>query len=123
MKSSEFPGELILHRSKHGLTQKELADRLDVSTRSVNAWEAGKSKPQKAMRIRLAHEFGLKSNYFLDMDELPGGGVEENGYNGELESLRNTLADALARANVSDELKENMSRFLDDATEKLMRSR
>lgn len=37
-------------RDKTGLTQEELATRLSVSFATINRWENGKSKPQKAQR-------------------------------------------------------------------------
>lgn len=49
-------------RSKLDLTQEQLADRLGVSFATVNRWEGGSSKPQKAAReviAALAREAGL----------------------------------------------------------------
>ena len=34
-------------RKKMGLTQAQLADKLWVSTATVNNWETGKTRPQK----------------------------------------------------------------------------
>src|SRR3546814_13461074 len=37
-------------RARLNLSQEELADRLNVSYATINRWEAGKSKPQRAQR-------------------------------------------------------------------------
>ena len=50
-------------RARLNLTQEALADRLGVSFASVNRWEGGVNKPQKAARAaieRLAEEAGLR---------------------------------------------------------------
>src|SRR3954463_456359 len=46
-------------REAANLTQKELADALSVSVRSVQAWEAGTSVPQARHRRRLAAFFSV----------------------------------------------------------------
>jgi DNA-binding XRE family transcriptional regulator len=46
-------------REAANLTQKELADALSVSIRSVQAWEAGTSAPQPRHRRRLAEFFSV----------------------------------------------------------------
>ncbi|MEQ1737048.1 MAG: type I restriction-modification system subunit M N-terminal domain-containing protein, partial [Rhodoglobus sp.] len=53
---------LRLIRSAENLTQQQLADRLGVSVVTVNRWEGGTSKPQKAAReaiAALAEEVGI----------------------------------------------------------------
>lgn len=55
-------------RAKLDLTQKQLADRLGVSFATVNRWEGGASKPQRAQAAAiaaLAHDAGVP-------DEAPG---------------------------------------------------
>ncbi|GHG09627.1 transcriptional regulator [Deinococcus piscis] len=47
-------------RAEHGLTQAELADRLNVSRQTVNALETGKCGPGLPLAFRLARLFGFK---------------------------------------------------------------
>ncbi|WP_288433835.1 helix-turn-helix transcriptional regulator [uncultured Deinococcus sp.] len=47
-------------RAEHGLTQADLAERLDVSRQTVNALETGKYDPSLPLAFRLARLFGLK---------------------------------------------------------------
>ena len=58
----DIPATLRAIREALDLTQEELADRLDVSFASVNRWEGGKVKPQRASReaiAALAEEAGV----------------------------------------------------------------
>ena len=57
-----IPATLRAIRETLDLTQEELAERLDVSFASVNRWEGGKVKPQRASReaiAALAEEAGV----------------------------------------------------------------
>ena len=49
-KSQDYSTKLVQIRSKQGLSQEELAARLNVSFATVNRWENGKSEPQKAAK-------------------------------------------------------------------------
>src|SRR5215510_14959082 len=40
-----FQGLLLLHRGRSGLTQRQLADRVGVSVRSIQDWESGVNYP------------------------------------------------------------------------------
>src|SRR5262245_60103261 len=49
-------------RARLGLTQEQLAERLGVSFATVNRWEGGTAKPQRAAReaiLALAQEAGV----------------------------------------------------------------
>ena len=63
--TNDAPAELLRAiRSKLNLSQEQLAARLNVSFASVNRWEAGKSKPQRAQARAieaLSEEAGLAS--------------------------------------------------------------
>ena len=50
-------GELIAQlRTEMGLTQVQLAQRLDVTDKAVSKWERGKSLPDVALLSRVAAE-------------------------------------------------------------------
>lgn len=62
IESRDFPATLRAIRQTLDLTQEELAERLDVSFASVNRWEGGKVRPQRASReaiATLAEEVGV----------------------------------------------------------------
>lgn len=59
---TDLPTQLRELRSKLSLSQEELASRLNVSFSTVNRWEGGKAKPQKAqvgILNKLLEEAGL----------------------------------------------------------------
>ncbi|MDL2344001.1 helix-turn-helix transcriptional regulator [Deinococcus sp. MIMF12] len=47
-------------RAERGLTQAELAERLDVSRQTVNALETGRYDPSLPLAFRIARLFGLR---------------------------------------------------------------
>lgn len=66
-------------RAKLNLTQEQLAERLGVSFATVNRWEGGSSKPQKAAReviAALANEAGLDGADDADASESPAAAAE-----------------------------------------------
>lgn len=82
-------------RSKSGLTQTDLAERLGVSFASVNRWENGKSKPTPVIWqiIGRAEEFGTEA---LARDWSPSAAHQSTA-----RSVRQvTLADFSARSDV-----------------------
>lgn len=54
MQREAFGKLLIILRKKNGLSQKELAERLSVSTSAVSKWENGKNLPDMMMLSHIA---------------------------------------------------------------------
>jgi len=66
MTEIEIPSLLRSLRSNLDLTQQQLADRLGVSFATVNRWEGGSSKPQKAALqalLAMGEEAGLEAGH------------------------------------------------------------
>lgn len=125
MKPDELPLALSYYRGEKGLTQKQLADILNVSDRSVKMWESGASVPRKGVRIRLAQEFGLPPEYFLQDEEIPGRTAAEKQWSvdeHELRDLQTRLQIMLSDAAVPDEIKQDLSRAIDQTMNKLWQS-
>ena len=57
-KQQNYSSKLVQIRSKQGLSQEELASRLNVSFATVNRWENGKSEPQKAAKELIDEMYG-----------------------------------------------------------------
>ena len=57
---------IISNRKKRGLTQEELAEKLDVSSAAISKWERGISMPELSYVCKLADCFGIS------VDELLG---------------------------------------------------
>lgn len=76
---TQIPEKIKLIRSTKGLSQEELARRLNVSFPTVNAWERGKSQPyprhQKAiddLYKEVVAEYGSKKVIIVEDDESSG---------------------------------------------------
>jgi transcriptional regulator with XRE-family HTH domain len=52
-KIRDWPGFLREFRARHGLTQEALADKLMVSKRNVENWEAAVNTPPPYLKITL----------------------------------------------------------------------
>jgi len=67
-----------LLREKNGITQTQLAKRLNITRSSVNAWEMGLAVPSTITLVAIAQTFrvstdwllGLEQNYRLDIDSF-----------------------------------------------------
>ena len=59
-------------RQQSGLTQSDLAKRLNITRSSVNAWEMGISIPSTQYVVELAELFKVSTDYIL---VLSNGGV------------------------------------------------
>lgn len=54
-------------RQRAGLTQSELAKKLNITRSSVNAWEMGISIPSTQYVVELAQIFKVSADYILGM--------------------------------------------------------
>lgn len=52
-------------REENGMSQSELAKRLDVTRSSVNAWESGLSTPTTQYVVALTRLFHVSADYLL----------------------------------------------------------
>lgn len=59
--------QIVSQRMRLGMTQEELADRLEISRQSVSKWETGASIPDVEKLVKLAQLFGVT------LDELVTG--------------------------------------------------
>ena len=55
-------------REQQGLTQTALAQKLNITRASVNAWEMGISKPSTQYIIELAKIFDVSADYLLGIN-------------------------------------------------------
>lgn len=68
MKLSE---KIYALRTEKGLSQEDLAEKLDVSRQSVSKWETAQSVPDLDKIIKLADLFGVTTDYLLREKEAP----------------------------------------------------
>lgn len=76
-------------RAERGLTQRQLAERLYVSDKTVSKWERGLSLPSVPLLVPLAKALGLSISELMSCEEAPHG-----------ESVERTKADRLIAASL-----------------------
>lgn len=69
--------KIINERKKLGLSQEELADKLDVSRQSVSKWESAQSTPDLGRILKMAELFGVSTDYLLkdEIEDVSSTGV------------------------------------------------
>lgn len=55
-------------RTSCGMTQTDLAKKLNITRSSVNAWEMGISTPSTAYLVELSTLFHISTDYLLGLD-------------------------------------------------------
>ena len=65
MTNNEFGKRIVQLRKEKGFTQKELADKLNVSDKAVSRWETGKNYPDIETLQRLATVLDVSVNDLL----------------------------------------------------------
>ena len=68
MKEMELPEKLIIYRKKQGLTQVQLAEKLQVSRQAVSRWEHGTALPSMDSLRRLSQLYGVPLDLFVDKE-------------------------------------------------------
>lgn len=51
---------LKVYRAQHDLTQKDLAEKVDVTRQTIISIEKGRYEPSLSLAFKLAHYFGVK---------------------------------------------------------------
>jgi len=64
-----------VYRAMHGMTQEQLADKLDVSRQTVIAIESNKYSPSLALAFRMAALFRVKVEDLFSLDDKEDGNV------------------------------------------------
>lgn len=57
------------YRLEHQLTQKELAEQIDVDAITVSRWERGATTPSDLYRVRVARVLGIHPNDLLPNED------------------------------------------------------
>lgn len=65
-----FPDRLKSLRKKAGLTQKEIAEKLNIKQQSYSRWENSTSKPSRKTLEILSNFFNVSTDYLLGNTNL-----------------------------------------------------
>lgn len=57
-------------RKSKGLTQKELAEQIGISDKTISKWENGNSVPDTSMLLPLCNALGITVNEFLSCEKI-----------------------------------------------------
>ena len=57
-------------RKENSLTQREVAERLNVSEKTVSKWETGNGMPEVSIMLPLCKLFGISINEILSGERL-----------------------------------------------------
>lgn len=89
---------LTEYRKKNGMSQQDIADRLDISDNTVSQWETGARRPNIDMLIRLTEIFGCTADELLGIErKKPDSEDETPRTRGQEISVRMSEAIADAR--------------------------
>lgn len=64
-------------RKALGLTQKQLAEKLNMSDKSVSKWERGICLPDVTVYLELCEILGISINEFLAGEDIPKETIEQ----------------------------------------------
>ena len=64
-----FSEKLVGLRRKAGLSQEELASRLEVSRQAVSKWESGQTLPDLERAVALSRLFGVSLDYLMKEEQ------------------------------------------------------
>lgn len=74
-KTGEFIAQL---RKEKGMTQRELAERLMISDRTISKWECGNGFPEISLMLPLCEILGVSVNELLSGKRLPSGEYQKH---------------------------------------------
>lgn len=63
-----LPEKILTLRKQHGMSQENLAEKLDVSRQAVSRWEVGSALPDASNIRQLSKLFGVTADYLLNDD-------------------------------------------------------
>ncbi len=77
-----FADKLVRLRKKSGMSQEELAEKMNVSRQAVSKWESAQSVPDLEKILQLGKLFGVTTDYLLkdeiEDEEFVGKDIPEN---------------------------------------------
>ena len=59
-------------RMARGLSQKQLAEAINVTQQVIALWESGKHEPKASYIYKLAEYFGVTSDYLIGLENEDG---------------------------------------------------
>ena len=104
----EFNNKLYELRKQKGLSQEELAGRLNVSRQTVSKWEVGESTPDMEKLVAISELFGISLDELV-LNKAPQ--KEENSQPSE-QIVRSELYSDIKEHVLTDDNKKKAKRWL-----------
>ena len=73
MNSTDFGKKVATLRKEKGLTQSELAEKLNISNKAISRWETGEGYPEITILTSLAKELGVTVDELLNYSQAEAG--------------------------------------------------
>lgn len=64
----KLPDKIVGLRKSNGMSQEDLAEKLDVSRQAISRWESGAAMPDANNILQLSKLFGVTTDYLLNDD-------------------------------------------------------
>ena len=77
---------IAFKRKEQGLTQKQLAEKLNMSDKSVSKWERGICLPDVSVYLELCKILDISINEFLAGEDIPKETIEQKAEENKEES-------------------------------------
>lgn len=88
MDNQEFGSRIAEARKKNGMTQRELAEMLDVTDKAVSKWECGKGFPEITLLPKLSKVLGIKPEDLLsDKPKIENARIQADPEPTQIESV------------------------------------
>lgn len=97
MNSKKFSDIILELRKSKGITQKELADKLNITDKAVSKWERGLSYPDITSISKLASILEVDSSYLIDLCKKEDS-VNPYSNKEEITKLINLICNAISLA-------------------------
>ena len=82
-------GRLIAEeRKKRGYTQRQLAEKLNISDKTISKWECGNGFPEVSLLLPLCEELGITVNDLLSGEIVPREDYQKKAENNMVEMIR-----------------------------------
>jgi transcriptional regulator with XRE-family HTH domain len=82
-------GRLIAEeRKKKGYTQRQLAEKLNISDKTISKWECGNGFPEVSLLLPLCDELGITVNDLLSGEIVPREDYQKKAKNNMVEMIR-----------------------------------
>lgn len=87
---------ITVARERAGMTQTELARRLNLAPQSVQQWESGVSAPRARRLAEVARVLGVSEGYFFQEEPVEAG-ADEFAASNSVHVLARAIADELVQ--------------------------